>query len=223
MENIQPISTLVTSIFSVNTTLFTLLGYPMSYIEFFGTLLNLWCVWLVVRNSIWNWPIGNVAVILFGILFFQIQLYSDMFEQIYFLITGFYGWWVWSKLAKDEETSRIIKPTKKEGVAIIASTLIGTGLLGLFMQHIHELLPTLFTVPASFPYLDAFTTAMSFVATILMAHKRLSSWYLWILVDIIGIWLYFTKGVVFISLLYAVFLVLATRGLFNWKKLAEGK
>ncbi|KXK07831.1 MAG: Nicotinamide riboside transporter PnuC [Microgenomates bacterium OLB22] len=224
MEYIQPISTLVTNFFSVNTVFFTLLGYPMSYLEFFGTILNLWCVWLVARNSIWNWPIGNIAVILFGILFYQIQLYSDMVEQIYFLITGFYGWWIWSRLTKKDNTSsHILKPTKNEWAIIAISTLIGTGILGWLMGNIHELIPTIFTVPASFAYLDAFTTVMSFVATILMAHKKLSSWYLWILVDIIGIWLYFTKGVVFISLLYAVFLILATRGLFNWKKLADSK
>jgi len=60
---------------------------------------------------------------------------------------------------------------------------------------------------------------MSFAATLLMAHKKIESWYLWILVDIIGIWLYFAKGVVFISLLYVCFLVLVTKGLLNWKKL----
>ena len=92
-------------------------------------------------------------------------------------------------------------------------------LAGYFMQHVHELLPQFFPEPASFPYLDAFTTIMSFVATILMAHKKIECWYLWILVDIIGIWLYFQKGIVFVSVLYAIFLILATKGLINWNKL----
>lgn len=30
--------------FSINTIFFTLLGYQMSYLEFFGTILNLWSV-----------------------------------------------------------------------------------------------------------------------------------------------------------------------------------
>jgi nicotinamide mononucleotide transporter len=60
---------------------------------------------------------------------------------------------------------------------------------------------------------------MSFAAQILMAHKKIECWYLWITVDIIGIGLYFAKGVVFVSLLYLIFLILATKGLFNWRKL----
>jgi len=57
---------------------FTVLGYPMSYIEFFGTLFNFWSVWLVVRKSIWTWPVGTIGAVLFGILFYQVQLYSDL-------------------------------------------------------------------------------------------------------------------------------------------------
>lgn len=215
MENIL-------SIFSVNTTFFTVLNYPMSYIEFFGTILNLLSVYLVAKNKIWTWPIGNIAVVLFAILFFQIQLYSDFFEQIYFLITGFYGWWVWATIKKrgDEKNDPSITHNSHRSNVIYAIIIIlGTLFMGYVMGHIHEWLPRFFTLPASFAYLDAFTTVMSFAATILMAHKKIECWYLWILVDIIGIGLYFTKGVIFISLLYAVFLILATKGLLNWRKL----
>jgi len=69
--------------------------------------------------------------------------------------------------------------------------------------------PNQFPEPASYPYLDSFTTVMSFVATILMARKKVTCWYLRILVDIIGIGLYYVKGVKFISLEYVIFLVLA--------------
>ena len=212
----------ILSIFDVNTTIFTILNYPMSYIEFFGTLLNILSVYLVAKNKIWTWPIGNIAVVLFAILFFQIQLYSDFFEQIYFFITGFYGWWVWWNIKKNNKTKKespVTHTTQRANITYAAIILVGTLVLGFVMSHINEWLPTLFTMPASFPYLDAFTTVMSFAATIMMANKKLECWYLWILVDIIGIGLYFSKGVIFISLLYVIFLVLATKGLLNWRKL----
>lgn len=215
MENIL-------SIFSVNTTFFTVLNYPMSYLEFFGTILNIISVYLVAKNKIWTWPIGNIAVILFAILFFQIQLYSDFIEQIYFLITGFYGWWVWATIknkTKKNNDSSIAHNSQRSNIIYGVLIILGTLFMGFVMSHIHEWLPKLFTLPASFAYLDAFTTVMSFAATILMAHKKIECWYLWILVDIIGIGLYFSKGVIFVSLLYVIFLVLATKGLLNWRKL----
>lgn len=59
---------------------------------------------------------------------------------------------------------------------------------------------------------------MSFVAMWLMARKRIESWIYWIVVDVIGIGLYFAKGVMFISLLYMILLVLANRGLLSWRR-----
>jgi len=77
-------------------------------------------------------------------------------------------------------------------------------------------MPAYFAEPASYIYLDAFTTILSFAATILLINKKLEAWYLWILVDIIGVYLYYVKGVKFISLEYVFFLGLATYGLFQW-------
>jgi len=59
---------------------------------------------------------------------------------------------------------------------------------------------------------------MSIVATILLAQKKIETWYLWIVVDIVCVFLFFKKGVVFLALEYLVFLGLATYGLLNWKK-----
>lgn len=73
-------------------------------------------------------------------------------------------------------------------------------------------------MPASFPYLDALTTVMSFVAMWLMARKRTESWYYWIVVNIIGIGLYYAKDVKLISLLYVILLFLAFRGLSEWRR-----
>ncbi len=48
------------------------------------------------------------------------------------------------------------------------------------------------------------------------AQKRIESWLYWIIVDIIGIWLYYVKEVRFISLLYVILLVIAINGLIIW-------
>lgn len=205
----------------VNTIFFTVLGYPMSYIEFFGTLFNLACVWLVARKHILNWPIGIVGVVIFAILFYQLNLYADLFEQGYYFITGFIGWYAWakSKTPKDKTEEITVKTnTPKQNVAWIAAIIAATALGTLVMSNIHNWLPAQFPEPASLPLLDVFTTVMSFAAQALMIKKRLENWVLWILVDIIAIGLYWYKGVSLVSMLYAVFLVIATSGLINWYK-----
>lgn len=212
----------MTSFFGIDNVFFSVLGYPMSYLEFFGTVLNIAAVWLVARKHILNWPVGIVAVILYGVLFFQIRLYSDFVEQIYYLLSGFYGWWVWTKVGKDGEdpsgASLVRKGTFAERSLTFAFIVIGTIALGWFMGHVNEWWPSIFREPASFPYLDAVTTVMSFAAQMLMIFRIVDNWYLWIVVDIIGIWLYAVKEVRFVSMLYVVFLVLATMGLLEWMR-----
>jgi nicotinamide mononucleotide transporter len=58
----------------------------------------------------------------------------------------------------------------------------------------------------------------SILATFLLAKKRIETWILWIVVDVVSVVLYLIKGVYFLSLEYVVFLGLATYGLLQWRK-----
>lgn len=214
---------MIASFFDINNIFFTLWNYPMSYLEFFGTILNILCVWLTARKSIWNWPIGIAAVILFAVLFYQIRLYSDFVEQIYYFVTSIWGWIVWSRLrdgarGDDGAAQDVRRASVSERAWVVAGIVIGTLALGAFMARVDILLPQWFPEPASFPYLDAFTTVVAFAAQILLVLKVVESWYLWILIDIIGVWLYYEKGVKLVSVLYLIFLIIATSGLFRWKR-----
>jgi len=217
----------ISEFFNVNTIFFTVLNYQMSYLEFFGTIFTAWCVWLAAKNKVSNWPIGIIGIILYAFLFYQVQLYSDLIEQIYYFITSFWGWWLWTHpKSKDEATEgkelRVGYTDKKYNTLAIAAIIVLTVIFGYGMTKIHLILPGIFTLEASFPYLDAFTTVMSFVATIYLAKRRIESWYLWILVDVIGVWLYYQKDVVLISILYFAFLLNAIWGYRKWRKEYEG-
>lgn len=207
---------------NVNTIFFTLWGYPMSYLEFFGTLLNIVCVWLVARKNILTWPVGLIAVALFALLFYQIQLYSDFLEQIYYIGTGLWGWWAWTKLRKNNGIANDEVPvrynTRRQRIITVSIIATGTLLLGYFMSNIHVYFPGAFPEAASYPYMDALTTVMSFVAQILLIYRFVENWMLWIIIDVIAIGLYTIKGIMFVAFLYVILLILATFGLLNWRK-----
>jgi nicotinamide mononucleotide transporter len=204
---------------SVDNIAFVLLGYPMSYIELIGTVLYLWSVWLIAKRRVLTWPVGIVSVLLYMILFYQIRLYSDAIEQVYYIGASIYGWIVWNH--SRNEDGKVTDVTYSNIQSIIFWIMI-TGIIsivvGFLMKRIHLLLPVIFPEAASFPFLDALTTIMSFTAMWLMARKRIESWIYWIIVDGIGIWLYFVKDVKFISLLYVTLLFLAVSGLASWHK-----
>lgn len=207
---------------SVNNIAFTVLGYPMSYIELVGTILYLLSVYLIVRRNILTWPVGIASVLLYMVLFYQIQLYSDTLEQVYYLFASVYGWWFWNKTKQDQELGNVLYSNSQGIMTAIAVTAVLTLLVTALISQIHILLPVLFPIPADLPFLDALTTVMSFTAMWLMARKRVESWIYWIIVDIIGIGLYFYKDVRFLSLLYVVLLVMAINGFITWHRATSG-
>ena len=128
-----------------------------------------------------------------------------------------YGWLRWADSPKDKGQIIDVKFSTSRGFFIaIAATIVLSIADGYLMSRVHILFPKLFPEQASFPYLDALTTFMSFTAMWLMVQKRIESWIYWIIVDVIGIGLYYAKDVRFVSLLYVILLFLAIKGFVSW-------
>jgi nicotinamide mononucleotide transporter len=214
---------ILTTFFDVNTTLFTLFNYPISYLEFTGTLFNLASVWLIAKRNIWTWPVATIGVILFGVLFYQIQLYADFFEQIYYFITGLVGWYLWQthKNTSADKKVDVTTNTRTANLYWISGIILVSIITTWLLVNLNIWMPKLFPEPASLPALDATTTVISFAATILMIRRRVESWVLWILVDVVAVWLYYYKEVPFIALLYLIFLGIAINGYITWRKAAQ--
>ncbi len=213
----------ITHLLDINTVIFTIADYPMSYIEFFGTIFVVWCVWLTAKAKVLSWPVGIIGVFLYIFLFYQIQLYSDMIEQVFFLITGFIGWYVWlhpktSAEANKEDQLKITVSSLKQNLIYAAIVIAGTAVLTFVVSNLDNWFPQYFPEPAAFPLLDAFTTVMSFMAQWLLVRKKIENWALWIIIDAIAIGLYWSKGVKFVSLEYVLFFFIASYGLVSWIK-----
>jgi len=207
-------------IISIHNVLFEVLGYQVSLIELIGTITGLICVWYSVRANVLTWPIGIINAAAFLILFYQVNLYSDMFLQVWFIIIGIYGWINWSKKDAKKTISRL---DKNQITLVLFLVTAGTIFIGSYMSHIHEMLPQFFSQPAAYPYFDAFTTTASIIAVVLMAQKKIETWVLWISVDIVCIVLYILKGILFMSVEYFLFSMLATSGLITWIKFLKNE
>lgn len=204
---------------------FTILGYPMSYLEFFCTLSGGVAVWLSSRGNIWSWPIGIINVVLLFFLFFQVQLYPDMFLQVFFFVTNLVGWWRWANPKPGEENRRHLLRASwmnlRRTYGLLAATGVATLALGAFASNLHEWIPSLFKLPSAFPYADSFVLATSIVATYLMVEKKVECWAAWLLTDMVATYLYFSKGILLIGILYFTFCLIALFGLWNWSREAR--
>ncbi len=208
--------------FDIESTFFTIWGYPVSFLEFFGWLSGVIAVGLSAKANIWSWPVGIINVVLSFFLFYQVQLYPDMFLQVFFSITNLLGWWRWANPRPGEEDKKkelrisYMKPI--ELALAFGGGLLGTWLMGQFASNLHEWLPNIFSQPSASPYLDSFITVMSIITTFYMIQKKVECWIIWILVDLVATYLYFVRDIKFYSLLYLIFTGIATFALFNWMK-----
>ena len=203
---------------SISYTIVDILGYKMSLIELIGTITGIVAVILATQSNIWSWPVGIVNFIFSFILFYQVQLYSDMFLQIYYFATGIYGWIYWYGMKTGVQTP-ITVLTKRARIIHALLIVVGTAGMGYLMCHIHELLPTLFPTPAAYPYPDSFVAVLSILANWMLAQRKIENWILWIVVDVICTVMYSLKGIQFFSFEYFLFTIMAIYGLANWIKL----
>ncbi len=208
--------------FDINKVFITLMGYSMSHLEFWATVTGAVAVWLSARENVWSWIIGILNVILAFIMFYQIQLYPDMFLQVFFLITNLIGFWAW-KFPKEIDANhknelKISKLTPKNIVTLGIIGILFTILMGAFSKNLHAIMPKLFSLPSAFPYMDSFTTIMSILATFLLIRKKVEAWWVWLLVDVISTYMYYIKEVKLYSLLYLIFCFIAAFGAMEWTK-----
>jgi nicotinamide mononucleotide transporter len=208
--------------FSIDKIAFTILGYDLSYLELFGWLTGIVAVFLSAKANLLSWPIGIANVTLSFFLFYQVQLYPDMFLQVFFFVTNVIGWWRWANPRKGEEDKRrelkVSWMNRKQLVITIATGSIGTILMALFASNLHELIPSVFSKPSAAPFLDSFITVMSILATFYMVQKKVECWIIWLLVDIVATYVYFVRDLKFYSLLYFVFCIIASFAIWNWAR-----
>ncbi|MFZ4544819.1 MAG: nicotinamide riboside transporter PnuC [Saprospiraceae bacterium] len=197
-------------------------NYQMSWIELLATIFNLLAVWLSAREKVSNWWIGLIGIVLFWGLSYQVNLYADMFLQVFFFISNCVGWYNWTHpnaLNKNEHNQlKISTLSTIQHALLMSSVLVSSLFLGCFFVRIHLYFPVYFAIPAAFPFADSFIMAGSISAQILTIYKKLEAWLLWITVNCVAIIVYAQKEIFLTSLLYALFLVISFQGLYNWRK-----
>ncbi|NKR97080.1 nicotinamide riboside transporter PnuC [Rhodococcus hoagii] len=192
----------------LNSTAFTAFGAPTSWAEVLGFVTGAWCVWLVGRQSVWNWPIGIANNLVWILLFATAGLFADSALQIVYIALAVWGWRNWVQ-GRAGDTLPVTGTTGTEWMWLAGAGIAGTGALMLLLDT---------ATSSTVPFWDAVTTILSLLATWGQATKRWESWLLWIAADLIYIPLYLHKGLTLTALLYAGFLLLCIRGLLAWRR-----
>jgi nicotinamide mononucleotide transporter len=176
-------------------------------LETIGTVFCLVCVVLTIRRNIWCWPTGIVNVVLFFPMFMLVGFYADAMNMVVMFFVSLYGWYEWLHGRRGDGPLVVEAASPRLRVASVLFIAAASPALGWGLSHLPRV---------SYPYWDSFIFVASLVAQWGLARKYFENWILWICVDLVAVPLYAVKGLRAASVLYVIFLVLATSGLIEW-------
>jgi nicotinamide mononucleotide transporter len=171
-----------------------------NYIEILGVTFSILYLYFSIRQRILLWPMGILSALLYMVVFFQSKFYADMALNGYYLVISVYGWIIWKKRTEEKESLQVSRLNRNTAFLLAGITLVVFGIIGLLLRTYTD---------SPIPWWDAFTTAVSFTATWMLARKILEHWILWIIVDTISMGLYLYRGLYPTMGLFAIYTAMA--------------
>jgi len=181
------------------------------WVEIAGAIISFIYLYFEIKENYLMWIFGFIASSLYVVVYFKSGFYADMSLQVYYVAISIYGIFYWTKGGKTEkkEDVPVTKINLKQIVLLSLITIIAFGAISRIL--------ILYT-DSTVPYGDAFTTALSFVATWMLARKLIEHWYLWIVVNAVSIGLYIYKDLNVTAVLFTVYFIFSFVGYFKWRK-----
>ena len=185
----------------MSSTLFTAWGYEVSVLEFIAAVTSFVGVYLGTTGKRITWPWWALSSALYGVFFYQVDLFASAVLQIVFIIAAVYGWKDWAPTGA--VPGRV--STRNRGIIAIAVVF-----------SVAALTPVLSGIGAAATWTDAFLLIGSLTAQIMMVYEKYESWIVWLIVDLAGTIQYALLGYWFTAVLYGMFTVIAVIGWKRW-------
>lgn len=179
-----------------------------SALEAVAFVTGVFCVWLVTRQNIWNFPLGLVTVGIYAFIFYDSRLFATAGLQLIFFVMNLIGWYLWLYGGENRSELKVRLAPRLEWALTALGIAGATALLYRFLDE----------AGGATKFWDALVTSISLAAQWAQSRKVLICWWLWIAADILYIPVCLYNGLYLTALLYGVFLVLAVMGLLEWRK-----
>ena len=180
-------------------------------LESIAVLFSILYVILVARENIWCWAAAIISVSLYIFICYEAKLYAETGLQFFYLIMAVIGFLFW-KVSADKKQLNIKELSIGNHALILFVGIVFTLVLGYIL--------TIYT-QAKLPLLDSFTTVFSIIATFMVIKKILENWLYFIAIDLVSIYLYYSRDLQQTAMLFVLYMIIACIGYYNWIRLME--
>ena len=185
----------------------------MSYInilENISLITGLIYVVLATKEKYFAWIFGVISSLVVLYIYLLQDVYLQALLNFYYVVIGIYGYFTWKK--RDSDQSYFVKITeyKIKTHALMVLLFVTTGLILFYIMNYY--------FKSNFAFLDSMIFTSSIIATFMQTKKILSNWLYWIIINGLSIILTINLELYYLSLLMAIFLVVAIFGYISWRK-----
>ncbi|MGN1371975.1 MAG: nicotinamide riboside transporter PnuC [Candidatus Coprovivens sp.] len=182
-------------------------------IDGIAAICGIICVVLCAKGKKSQYIWGLLNIIGYIIIAWINRYYGEvMLNALYYLPSQFIGYYLWNKHT-NKDTNGVEGKKLNIRQSIIFLVVITIGIFGY--KFILDMLGGNGTL------LDSASTIISIVANALMMMRYREQWLLWIIIDVITVVMWLLVGDFIMVTMWAVYLINAFYGYYNWTKIAK--
>ena len=179
-----------------------------SWTELIAAALAVAYLLLAIRQRLECWAAAFVSSCLYVWVLFGARLYMESALNAFYAAMAIYGFWQWQQ-GRDGAALAVCRwPIARHGAGfaiVVALSVVSSYFLRRF-------------TPAAWPFVDSMVTWSSVFATFLVARKVYENWHWWLVIDSVGLCLYFSRRLYLTMLLFGLYLVLILVGMRQWRR-----
>jgi nicotinamide mononucleotide transporter len=192
-------------------------------VEWAGFVLSLAMVYCNIKEIHWGWPLAIASSLLYGLVFWNSQLYGQAGLQIMFMLMAAWGWQQWLRGRPASTPDALLEGSltatsgplpisslqPNERKYLVMALLLAWLVCALILKQYTD---------SQLVISDSFVTALGLMGQYLLGRKKIENWWVWLAVNLLTMMLMASQSLWITSLLYGIFAVLSVVGLSTWRK-----
>lgn len=197
-------------------------GNFLTCFEIFAAIMGFCYVLLEVLQKRSMWILNLITATCYIALYLYQGLYAMMTIQFYYIVVSSITLVQWGREARLRRSGVGSGEGSGGGdVVIIRKMSLKIALLSAVVA-----LAVFFGIGLVFdhftdnprPYVDSLVATLSMLATFWLAKRYLENWYVWIVCNVIGVYLFFTQSMYPTAILYIIYIAMCIFGIYHWRR-----
>jgi len=189
------------------------LQHPLMKVLDWGSVpLGLLYTYFAGRGKLFSWYFAFGSSLILVPLSLKSGYVFDTALHFFYALAAIWGYFTWKQAGADAtRTYRSLNNYIFAALSLFIALV--SGILAFYAdRHIEW---------ADLPYLDAFTTSFSVFGTLLIVYRYRQAWLLFVVIDAAWVFMYARKSLWGVTLLYALYTLVAVYAFQKWKNKAN--